>query len=278
MKSPLFEMMIKALCRRFLKDCLIVEKDREGVIRSGSFLPCDLTKYEMVDKARNLVLQKGKYKVLPRGAQADNDKGPPGPGNPPGMMVIDNSLDSYNRFWSSKEMLDGYLDGVRTGFYGRVAEACKGFLKGRVIDVGCGSGDFLKIIRGNCGGEIHGVDFSAASIDRCRQIMPEGRFAIGDIYGLDYESGYFDVVICMETLEHLEAPEAAFRELRRICRNGGTIIITVPNGDFDDYVGHLNFWNREGFEDFLGNAELLDFKWMGEREGDRMDMLFIIKN
>jgi len=53
----------------------------------------------------------------------------------------------------------------------------------------------------------------------------------------------------------------------------GIIIITVPNSDRDSYVGHLNFWNRDSFREFLGPSGLEDFQYLE----DGWSMLFVIR-
>ena len=62
------------------------------------------------------------------------------------------------------------------------------------------------------------------------------------------------MVLCTEVLEHVEEPEGLLSQLVRVCQPGGTLIVTVPDGEVDDYEGHLNFWNEFEFAEFVSSA------------------------
>src|SRR3989344_3716857 len=51
---------------------------------------------------------------------------------------------------------------------------------------------------------------------------------IASVYELPFKDGEFDIVLCMSVLEHLEDPPRAIREMRRVLKTGGSIIISVP--------------------------------------------------
>jgi len=57
-------------------------------------------------------------------------------------------------------------------------------------------------------------------------------------------------------LEHLEAADVAIRRMLGVCRPGGTIVITVPDGRRDTFAGHFNFWTPESFR-----REFHSVKW-----------------
>lgn len=97
---------------------------------------------------------------------------------------------------------------------------------GTLLDVGCGRGDLWGHLRDRFAGYV-GVDV----------IRHEGFSAEGDAFvqaDLDAESiplagSQFEVVAAVETIEHLENPRAFFRELTRLARPGGWIVVTTPN-------------------------------------------------
>ena len=248
---------------------IIIDKGKIGYIPEDFFHPYN-DKLKVVDITKHLIIEKGKFKFeLINKHLVKFDEAP-------GMMTIDNQTQSYDNFWKNDKMLEHYLDKSRLEFFRSVFNISSKYLKGKIIDIGCGSGDFLKIIYDHhaldC--KIHGIDFSNTSIQRCKKIIPDGNFSVKNIYHLDIGNNVFDAVICMEVLEHLEKPEIAFREIRRICKNDGIIIITIPNGYLDDYVGHVNFWGKKEFNDFIGNIELIDFHYLE----NKLSMLFILKN
>lgn len=51
---------------------------------------------------------------------------------------------------------------------------------------------------------------------------------VGSVYELPFQDGTFDMVLCMSILEHLEEPSKAIREMRRVLKPGGRILVSVP--------------------------------------------------
>jgi len=97
--------------------------------------------------------------------------------------------------------------------------------KGLVVDVGCGIGRF----RGFAGDLIE--DYLGIDVVRHHGLPSDVRFACAN---LDREpiplgSGAADVVVAIETIEHLENPRAFVRELSRILKPGGWLVVTTPN-------------------------------------------------
>ena len=73
-----------------------------------------------------------------------------------------------------------------------------------------------------------GVDVSAQAVEEAREPgLPAGR--IDDASRLPIEGGSFDVVVCVEVLEHVFARLDAVREMSRVLRPGGLLNVTVPN-------------------------------------------------
>lgn len=99
-----------------------------------------------------------------------------------------------------------------------------------VLDVGCGPGtitiDLARIVGA---GHAVGLDGAASAIEVARQSATsagvEVTFAVGDAYELNFEDDRFDVVHAHQVLQHLADPVAALREMRRVCRPGGTVAI-----------------------------------------------------
>jgi len=267
--------MITGFIMNFIQKCfshkyIVLSLKSDGILKDGKFIPFDLTTHEIVDKSLNLVLPKGKYKISHRDSLTMEESR----SEAVGMLVIDNSHDAYDRFWGDKDVLDNYLCESRLSFYQELLTACKNEIRGTVLDIGCGSGDFLKLVHeSNPQCDIHGFDFAESAIQRCRNIMPKGTFISGDIYSTKYPDSTFDTVLCIEVLEHLEDPQKALLEITRICRTNGSIIISVPNGAFDSYVGHLNFWSEISFKTLLDHVTIQSFNYL---EKDRT-MLFVVK-
>jgi SAM-dependent methyltransferase len=100
----------------------------------------------------------------------------------------------------------------------------------RVLDVGAGNG-YVLARYARSGGQAFGVDLTSTAVDLCRRRFAlerlEGRFAIGSAECLPFASGTFDCVCSMGVLHHTPDVSRAMRELRRVLRPGGRLIVMV---------------------------------------------------
>jgi SAM-dependent methyltransferase len=98
---------------------------------------------------------------------------------------------------------------------------------GDLLDVGVGAGQFLNMLaRSGKFGSVVGID--KARFTKYTEFEPNMSKSDGDIANLQFEDDSFDVVTCMEVLEHIppEVFVAGLAELRRVCR--GQLIMSVP--------------------------------------------------
>jgi len=106
----------------------------------------------------------------------------------------------------------------------------------RVLDAGCGSGRHLCEAFRTPGVEVAGVDLSRVDLCKAKGFLSlmareqEGRWlvACADVTNLPFASGWFDVVVCSEVLEHVFDNQAAVTELVRVLKPGGDLVVTVP--------------------------------------------------
>ncbi|HVB81626.1 MAG TPA: methyltransferase domain-containing protein [Candidatus Binataceae bacterium] len=111
--------------------------------------------------------------------------------------------------------------------YRMVATALRGLPTngGTVLDVGCGSGRLWEFVS-EAFSRYLGVD-----VVRYEGFPPEAELVQADLEALPLPlpAGCADVVAAIETIEHLENPRAFMRELARLARPGGIVIVTTPN-------------------------------------------------
>lgn len=95
----------------------------------------------------------------------------------------------------------------------------------RVLDAGCGSGRTLEELGDY--GEVFGIELdpSAADVARGRGC---GEVRIGPLEELPWEDGAFDLITCLDVIEHTPDDRLTLGELRRVCRPGGFLLVTVP--------------------------------------------------
>ena len=97
--------------------------------------------------------------------------------------------------------------------------------RARILDAGCGSGrNMLELARH---GEVTGVELSPTSVRLARE-RDVGEVLEGSVLDIDLPEGSFDLTVSLDVIEHLEDDVAALRELRRVTKPGGALLVTVP--------------------------------------------------
>ena len=104
-----------------------------------------------------------------------------------------------------------------------------GLKKGKVLDVGCAYGYFLKPFI-DAGFDSYGVDVSEHAIETARKLFPEATFKVCnvDTSPLPFKDNYFDCVIQIFLLEHVENYYQTLKECRRVLKKGGLLFIYIP--------------------------------------------------
>jgi SAM-dependent methyltransferase len=94
-----------------------------------------------------------------------------------------------------------------------------------ILDAGCGSGrNMLDLV---ALGSVTGVEVSDASVARARA-RSVGEVLQCSITELPFPDAQFDAAVCLDVIEHVEDQLTALRELYRVVRPGGSLLITVP--------------------------------------------------
>ena len=94
-----------------------------------------------------------------------------------------------------------------------------------ILDVGCGTGANLKMLAAH--GQAEGVDISPQAVEFCRERGLDS-VKLGAIEHLPYESNSFDLVTALDVVEHLDDDVAGLREMRRVLRPNGRLLLFVP--------------------------------------------------
>ena len=119
-----------------------------------------------------------------------------------------------------------------------------------LLDVGCGPGTItIDLATRVAPGRTVGVDVEAPLADAraaARVADVEVDFRLGDAYALEFDDDSFDVVHAHQMLHHLTDPVAALREMRRVCRPGGTVSLRET-----DYEGFAWYPAFEGFDRWI---------------------------
>jgi SAM-dependent methyltransferase len=131
--------------------------------------------------------------------------------------------------------------GRRKILAGFVEEICRQVTdrRPRILDVGCGTGANLLMLSKY--GDAEGVDVSEDALAFCRERgLDKVRLGAGE--ELPYEDATFDLVTAFDVVEHMDDDLAGLREMRRVLRPGGRVLLFVPTFMFlwgvQDDVSH----------------------------------------
>jgi SAM-dependent methyltransferase len=95
----------------------------------------------------------------------------------------------------------------------------------RVLDAGCGSGRTLEEL--DRYGEVFGIELDPGAAEMARA-RGRGEVRVGRLEELPWEEAYFDLITCLDVIEHTPDDRVTLRELRRVCKRGGFLLVTVP--------------------------------------------------
>lgn len=125
--------------------------------------------------------------------------------------------------------IDAVTVGTGGAYYQLLLEATPR-RSGRLLDVGCATGDFL-VVAHTAGWQVAGCDPSAAAVEQARKRLGAAAgnsVYVGMLEQVDFPDEAFDVVTLGHTIEHVPDPVATLREVRRVLRPDGVIIIQTP--------------------------------------------------
>lgn len=126
--------------------------------------------------------------------------------------------DEYAGFREDPVFQAAIRERLRTEFAPRVPAG------GRILDVGCGNGEFMAAAV-EAGYQVVGTDISVPAVELCRS---RGLNAVaGDFLTLPFE-GTFDAVTMWDVIEHLTDPAAFVSRARSLLRPGGYLVVKTP--------------------------------------------------
>ncbi len=112
--------------------------------------------------------------------------------------------------------------------HARIAELLAPAPDLRILDLGCGVGHLLAWLARHAPARYDGLDLSVASARRARTAAGVVRAVVGDAARLPFEDAAYDRVVCNGSAHHLPDLPAALREVHRILRPGGRVVLYEP--------------------------------------------------
>lgn len=147
-----------------------------------------------------------------------------------------------------------------------------------ILDFGCGKGEIIGAMRKlNSDAKYSGADVSQAAIEYAVKKYPGVDFAkIEDGGKLPFPDNHFDFIFSSEVIEHIYDTENAFREMSRVLKPGGRMLLTTPyhgfiknlslvlfgfDRHFDPTGPHVRFFSKRSLTRCLNSVGLKAEKW-----------------
>jgi 2-polyprenyl-3-methyl-5-hydroxy-6-metoxy-1,4-benzoquinol methylase len=137
----------------------------------------------------------------------------------------------------------------------------QGLPSGRLLEIGCGEGDFL-VSAETAGWEVIGVEYSSAACERARQRLKNGGVRCGELPDAKLAAEQFDLCVISDVIEHVRSPRDFLQEIHRVLKPGGTLFIATPSIDswsarimqqkwMEFKAEHLTYFDRQNLQTAL---------------------------
>ena len=126
---------------------------------------------------------------------------------------------------SAASTYDGFAGATRL-FVPALVQAAGAEPGMRLLDIACGTGVAARAAA-DAGARVTGLDFSPAMLVMARSLHPGIDFHAGDAEALPFADARFDAAIANFGIHHVERPERAIADARRVLKRGGTFAFTV---------------------------------------------------
>ncbi len=144
-----------------------------------------------------------------------------------------------------------------------------------IMDVGCSQG-ITSILLGREGKKVDGIDVDETSIAFANNMLSKESestrsnvyFRVGDFQSIEFVENGYDTVILSELLEHLIYPFILLEKAKRIVKDGGKIIISIPLGINDSIDHKQTFFGPTLLKELYSRFQVLeihtiDYFWLG---------------
>ncbi|MBI5122573.1 class I SAM-dependent methyltransferase [Candidatus Roizmanbacteria bacterium] len=98
----------------------------------------------------------------------------------------------------------------------------------KLIEFGCATGAAANLLA-DCGFKVTSTDISNYAVKLAKKTYPDIFFIQHDVQKLFIKDNNFDVAVAFDVVEHLKTPEVAIKNIYKILKKGGVMILTTPN-------------------------------------------------
>lgn len=134
--------------------------------------------------------------------------------------------------------------------YQEIVERVKVLKPKRVLDLGCGNGNVIQLLKSRIPSQYYGLDISEKMIEETKKRFGnEVKLCVGDAENLPFEDQMFDLIICNASFHHYPRAERAVAEMKRVLKPDGTVILgdpTLPGKIFTSILNLLMKYSNSG--------------------------------
>lgn len=144
----------------------------------------------------------------------------------------------------------------------------------RMLDVGCGDGVIYFFLK-NKVQEIYGIDNNKKDLLKAKKNRLRTKVCYLDTEKFPFNNNYFNVVTCLDVIEHIKNPNFLLSEIYRVLEKEGILILSTPNIRFSDHLlklilkgifpktsedssiydgGHIHFFTFSDMHNLLSNS------------------------
>ena len=134
---------------------------------------------------------------------------------------------SKRTFDSDAQVYDDTANGKHSSkLYSTVVKSIESVKYDALLDVGCGTGNVLALLPNKK--SLSGIDLSDEMIKVAQKRLPNVNFVVGDSSSLPWNDATFDVINCTDSFHHYPNPLKVLKEMRRVLKNNGHVVIADP--------------------------------------------------
>jgi glycosyltransferase involved in cell wall biosynthesis/SAM-dependent methyltransferase len=122
------------------------------------------------------------------------------------------------------------IKGATASLYLSEIRRYRGPASGRLLEIGCGDGDFLVLAEAE-GWQVTGIEYSSAACDKTRKRLKTGEVLCGELKASELPAASFDLCVISDVLEHVRAPLDFLSEIHRVLKPGGILFVATPSID-----------------------------------------------
>lgn len=146
----------------------------------------------------------------------------------PDKKRLEKIYSDYYKAWGIEHSRDEVSYIKKKTFSNYLKEIVAYVPEGKLLDVGCATGEFLMVAQ-ESGFDVYGIEVSPYGVRECRELFGENKIRAESLKDGDFPSGFFDVIILSDVIEHIEAPVSFLDILWNILKPQGVLMIVTPN-------------------------------------------------